>query len=109
MDRQSLLDALMAVMCPLQILSATASRSLLVKGRGETPVISLPLLEYEAIMRRTLLPRMGYHEGLIRIQLWLHNSLMQQRVFDICDLLLSKMDYTIAEGFRGHMQLPYAH
>ena len=40
------LDVLMAVWYLLQILSATASRSLLVKGRGETPVISLPLLVY---------------------------------------------------------------
>ena len=37
------------------------------------------------------------------------NSLMQQIVFDIWDLLLSEMEDTIAEGFRGHMQLPYAH
>ena len=30
----------------------------------------------DAIMRRTLLQRMGYHEGLTRIQLWLLNTLM---------------------------------
>ena len=29
--------------------------------------------------------------------------------FDIWDLLLSEMEDTIAEGFRGRMQLPYAH
>ena len=63
----------------------------------------------EAVMRRTLLPRMGYREGLTRIQLWLLNSLMLQTVFDIWDLLLSEMEDTIAEGFRGHRQLPYAH
>ena len=63
----------------------------------------------EAIMRRTLLPRMGYREGLTRIQLWLLNALMQQTVFDIWDLLLSEMEDTIAEGFKGHRQLPYAH
>ena len=34
---------------------------------------------------------------------------MQQTVFDIWDLLLSKMEDTIAEGFKGHRQLPYAH
>ena len=51
---------------------------------------------------------MGYREGLTRIQLWLLNSLMQQTVFDIWDLL-SEMEDTIAEGFRGHRQLPYAH
>ena len=59
-------------------------------------------------MRRTLLPRMGYREGFTRIQLWLLNSLMQQIVFDIWDLLLSEMEDTITEGFRGHTQLPYA-
>ena len=63
----------------------------------------------EAIMRRTLLPRIGYKEGLTRIQLWLLNALMQQTVFDVWDLLLSEMDDTIAEGFKGHRQLPYAH
>ena len=31
----------------------------------------------KAVMRRTLLLRMGYREGLTWIQLWLLNSLMQ--------------------------------
>ena len=53
--------------------------------------------------------RMGYREGLTRIQLWLLNSLMQQTVFDIWDLLLSEMEDTITERFKGHRQLPYAH
>jgi hypothetical protein len=66
-------------------------------------------LMLEASMRRTLLPRMGYREGLTRIQLWLLNSLMQHTVFDIWDLLLSEMEDTITERFRGHRQLPYAH
>ena len=34
---------------------------------------------------------------------------MQQTVFDIWDLLLSKMEDTIAEGFKGRRQLHYAH
>ena len=63
----------------------------------------------EAIMRRTLLPRMGYRKVLTHIQLWLLNSLMQQTIFDIWDLLLYEMEDTIVEGFRGHRQLPYAH
>ena len=28
---------------------------------------------------------------------------------DIWDLLLSEMEDTVVEGFRGHRQLPYAH
>ena len=34
---------------------------------------------------------------------------MQQTVFDIWDAILSEMEDTFAEGFRGHRQLPYAH
>jgi len=80
------------------------------KGSRRNPCDLTPTARVlEAIMRRTLLPRMGYREGLTRIQLWLINSLMQQTIFDIWDLLLSEMEVTIAEGFRGHMQLPYAH
>ena len=60
-------------------------------------------------MRRTLLPRMGYREGFTRIQLWLVNSLIQQTVFNIWDVILSEMEDTLAKGFRGHRQLPYAH
>ena len=30
-------------------------------------------------------------------------------MFDIWDLLLSEMENTIVEGFKGHRQLPYAH
>ena len=52
---------------------------------------------------------MGYCEGLTRIQLWLLNALMQQTVFDVWDVILSEMEDTLTEGFRGHRQLPYAH
>ena len=63
----------------------------------------------DAVMRRTLLPRGGYYEGLTRIQLWLVHHLISQTLFDIWDLLLSEMEDTLAEGFKGHRQLPYAH
>ena len=77
------------------------------KGSRRNPSDLMPTARMiEAIMRRTLLPRIGYREGLTHIQLWLLNSLMEQIVFDIWDLLLSEMEDTIAEGFRGHRQLP---
>jgi len=80
------------------------------EGSSKTPSDLTPTARMlDAIMRRTLLPRMGYREGLTRIQLWLINSLMQQNVFHIWDLLLSEIEDTIAEGFRGQGQLPYAH
>ena len=45
---------------------------------------------------------MGYREGLTRIQLWLVNSLVQQTIFDIWDVILSEIEDTIVEGFGGH-------
>ena len=41
--------------------------------------------------------------------MWLLNALMQQTVFDVWDVILSEMEDTLTEGFRGHRQLPYAH
>jgi len=60
-------------------------------------------------MRRTLLPRGGYREGLTRFQLWLIHHLISHTPFDIWDLMLCEMEDTLAEGFKGHRQLPYAH
>ena len=80
------------------------------EGSSRTPrdLTSIARL-LDAIMRRTLLPRMGYHEGLTRIQLWLVYHLVSQSVFDIWDVILSEMEDTLTEGCRGHRQLPYAH
>ena len=60
-------------------------------------------------MRRTLLPRGGYRKGLTRIQLWLVHHMISQTPFDIWDLILSEMEGTLEEGFKGHRQLSYAH
>jgi len=80
------------------------------EGSRRNPSDLTPIAQVlEAIIRRTLLPRLGYREGLTRLQLWLLNALMQQTVFDIWDLLLSEMEDTIAKGFKGRRQLPYAH
>ena len=63
----------------------------------------------DAVMRRSLLLRSGYREGLTRIQLWLVHHLISQTMFDIWNVMLSEMEDTLAEGFRDHRQLPYAH
>ena len=34
---------------------------------------------------------------------------MQQTVFDVWDVILFEMEETLAEGFKGHRQLLYAH
>ena len=61
------------------------------------------------VMRRTLLLRVGYREGLTRIQLWLVSYLVSQTEFDVWDVILSEMEDAIAEGFKGHRQVPFAH
>jgi hypothetical protein len=63
----------------------------------------------DAIVRRTLLSRLGYREGLTRMSLWVVRHLISQTMFDIWDLILYEMEDTLAEGFKSHRQLPYAH
>ena len=73
------------------------------EGSSRTPRDLTPIARLlDAIMRKTLLPRMGYRKVLTHIQLWLLNSLMQQTIFDIWDLLLYEMEDTIVEGFKCH-------
>jgi hypothetical protein len=63
----------------------------------------------DAIVRWTLLPRLRYREGLTCMQLWVVHHLISQTPFDILDLMLCEMEDTLAEGFKGHRQLPYVH
>jgi hypothetical protein len=43
------------------------------------------------------------------MQLWVVHHLLSQTPFDVWDLMISEMEDTLAEGFKGHRQLPYAH
>jgi hypothetical protein len=80
------------------------------EGSRRTPASSTPLARvFDAIVRQTLLPRLGYREGLTRMQLWIIHHLISQTPFDIWDLMLCEMEDTLAEGFKGHRQLPYVH
>jgi hypothetical protein len=80
------------------------------EGSRRTPASLTSLARVlDAIVRRTLLPRLGYREGLTRMQLWVVHHLISQTPFDIWDLMLYEMEDTLAEGFKGHRQLPYAH
>jgi len=60
-------------------------------------------------MRKTVIPRPSYRDGFTRIQQWLIAHLIAQRPFDLWDLIVSEIEDTIGEGFRGRRQLPYAH
>jgi hypothetical protein len=61
------------------------------------------------LMRRTLLPRMGYREAATHIQLWLLGALVSHSEFDVVDFLICEIEDTILDGLRARQQLPYAH
>jgi hypothetical protein len=63
---------------------------------------------YELI-RRTLLPRMGYREATTHIQLWLLGALVSHSEFDVVDFLICEIEDTVLDGIRARRQLPYAH
>jgi hypothetical protein len=79
------------------------------EGSRRTPASLTPLARVLDAIVRTLLPRLGYREGLTRMQLWVVHHLISQTPFDIWDLMLYEMEDTLAEGFKGHRQLLYAH
>ena len=53
------------------------------EGSRRNPSDLTPIARVLEAIIRTLLPRLGYREGLTRLQPWLLNALMQQTVFDI--------------------------
>jgi hypothetical protein len=61
------------------------------------------------LMRRTLLPRMGYREATTHIQLWLLGALVSHSEFDVVDFLICEIEDTVLDGMRARRQLPYAH
>jgi hypothetical protein len=61
------------------------------------------------LMRRTLLPRMGYMEATTHIQLWLLGALVSHSEFDVVDFLICEIEDTVLDGLRARRQLPYAH
>jgi hypothetical protein len=61
------------------------------------------------VLRKTLFPRTGYRDGFTRIQQWLVAHLISKTPFDLWDLIVSEIEDTISESFRGRRQLLYAH
>jgi hypothetical protein len=61
------------------------------------------------MMRRTLLPWMGYKEATTHIQLWLLGALISHSEFDVVDFLICEIEDTILDGLRARRHLPYAH
>ena len=71
--------------------------------------LTRPARILDFVLRKTLFPRTGYRDGFTRIQLWLVAHLIAQWPFDLWDLIVSEIEDTIAERFRGRRQFPYTH
>jgi hypothetical protein len=76
--------------------------------RSPTDFTTAAKFLYELI-RRTLLPRMGYREATTHIQLWLLGALVSHSEFDVVDFLICEIEDTVLDGIRARRQLPYAH
>jgi hypothetical protein len=71
--------------------------------------LTRPARILDFVLRKTLLPRTGYRDNFTRIQQWLVAHLISKTPFDLWDLIVSEIEDTISESFRGRRQLPYAH
>jgi hypothetical protein len=79
-------------------------------GSQRSPADFTPAMKFlDELMRRTLLPRMGYREATTHIQLWLLSALISHSEFDVVDFLICEIEDTMLDGLRARRQLPYAH
>jgi hypothetical protein len=82
----------------------------LIDGSQRSPVDFTQVAKFlYELMKRTLLPRMGYKEATTHIQLWLLGALISHSEFDIVDFLICEIEDTVLDGLRARRQLPYAH
>jgi hypothetical protein len=81
-----------------------------IDGSRRSPADFTPAAKFlYELMRRTLLPRMGYKEATTHIQLWLLGALISHSEFDVVDFLICEIEDTVLDGFRARHQLPYDH
>jgi hypothetical protein len=53
------------------------------------------------LMRRTVLPRMGYREVTTHIQLWLLGAMISHSKFDVVGFLICEIEDTVLDGLRA--------
>ena len=58
-------------------------------------------------LRRSLLYRQGYNEGITALQQWMLLHIMTGQDFDIVDLFICEIEDVILEGM--HRKQPFAH
>jgi hypothetical protein len=71
-------------------------------GSRRSPANFTPATKYlYQVMRRTLLPRMGYRESTTHIQLWLLGALISHSEFDVVDFLICEIEDMVLDGLRA--------
>ena len=60
-------------------------------------------------LRRSLLYRLGYNEGITALQQWLLIHILTGREFDIVDLFICELEEVIYDRMTAHRQQPFAH
>ena len=60
-------------------------------------------------LRRSLLYRMGYNEGITALQQWLLIHILTGIQFNIVDLFICELEEVIYDGMTAHRQQPFAH
>jgi len=60
-------------------------------------------------MRRTLMPRSGYREGITTLQQHLLRALMQRIRFCVVDFLIAEVEDMITDGMGAPRSFPFAH
>jgi hypothetical protein len=81
---------------------ATLFRPPFIDGSRRSPAdFTLAAKYLYQIMRRTLLPRMGYIEVTTHIQLWLLGALISHSEFDVVDFLICDIEDTMLDGLRA--------
>jgi hypothetical protein len=79
-------------------------------GSRRSPADCTPAAKYlYQLMRRTLLPWMGYREATTHIQLCLFGALISHSEFDVVDFLICEIEDTVLDGLHARRQLLYAH
>jgi hypothetical protein len=79
-------------------------------GSRRSPADLTPAVKFlYELMRRTLLPRMGYRVATTHIQLRLLGALVSHFVFDVVDFLICEIKDTVLDGLRARRLQPYAH
>jgi hypothetical protein len=81
-----------------------------IDGSRRSPADFTPAVKYlYELMRRTLLPRMGYRDATTHIQLWLLGAFISHSEFDVVDFLICEIEDTVLDGLRACRQLSYVH